>query len=705
MKITNEWINVSHSIGAPFGGMGTCYGVLGKYGFVLPNFNSIPCVGRYDRYCDLPNYDYLDLHGNDRKNFLRLHIKNGEREYAFQSEVLDDTTIPADTFTSYSFLPFTEHVAEYNEANFRVGMLTYSPLIAYDISESSIPALCMEICITNQSDRDMDLELSFMLSEQCAGGGMKVGFADGSTVCKVQLRPGERTEVVVILAWYYPEFQTPSAVMTEVYHRYYTLRFDGVEAVWQYALEHRDRWKQRMLRWQASFECPAEFKRLWFASLSSVITSSMLSTDPYFFEIESPHPFVNTMDVTIYSAWIYLVNWPEIEKMDMYEYRKAIPKSGEDQGFVWHSLWSDRADYVEEPCYLTRIYRDYLWFNDKKFLKDMQRPVQDALNRIYKQSLWNGLVESKHGNQSYDVWKMPGISAYVNMPWLYALYSVMKMNAAIGSDVQPGEKNAAEVLDEAKSSFVKYLWDNERGYFHCFYRTEGGSQVSVPESAFTDHLFGRWLLLIERNLDALLPMEMIRKSAEFVYHNNLIDDPEHDFRGWSNGRLPDGTPCMDQKQHHVKSCWIGAQLNMGSVLGELGDENAAMDVFASLERSLHNNHLAVGEWNQTITEDAKSCISPEEPSKDTPRFPAYPRYKSSWEYLIRILGLKVDEKMMELHPFHGFDFAIHDVILAGCELNVSVQRNWNMVVVDGETSEKAVFERIGDHKVEFVKVS
>lgn len=705
MKITNEWINVSHSIGAPFGGMGTGYGVLGKYGFVLPNFNSIPCVGRYDRYCDLPNYDYLDLHGNDRKNFLRLHIKNGEREYAFQSEVLDDTTIPADTFTSYSFLPFTEHVAEYNEANFRVGMLTYSPLIAYDISESSIPALCMEICITNQSDRDMDLELSFMLSEQCAGSGMKVGFADGSTVCKVQLRPGERTEVVVILAWYYPEFQTPSAVMTEVYHRYYTLRFDGVEAVWQYALEHRDRWKQRMLRWQASFECPAEFKRLWFASLSSVITSSMLSTDPYFFEIESPHPFVNTMDVTIYSAWIYLVNWPEIEKMDMYEYRKAIPKSGEDQGFVWHSLWSDRADYVEEPCYLTRIYRDYLWFNDKKFLKDMQRPVQDALNRIYKQSLWNGLVESKHGNQSYDVWKMPGISAYVNMPWLYALYSVMKMNAAIGSDVQPGEKNAAEVLDEAKSSFVKYLWDNERGYFHCFYRTEGGSQVSVPESAFTDHLFGRWLLLIERNLDALLPMEMIRKSAEFVYHNNLIDDPEHDFRGWSNGRLPDGTPCMDQKQHHVKSCWIGAQLNMGSVLGELGDENAAMDVFASLERSLHNNHLAVGEWNQTITEDAKSCISPEEPSKDTPRFPAYPRYKSSWEYLIRILGLKVDEKMMELHPFHGFDFAIHDVILAGCELNVSVQRNWNMVVVDGETSEKAVFERIGDHKVEFVKVS
>lgn len=57
MKITEEWVNVSHSIGAPFGGIGTGYGVLGKFGFVLPNFNSTPCVGKYDRFFELPNYD------------------------------------------------------------------------------------------------------------------------------------------------------------------------------------------------------------------------------------------------------------------------------------------------------------------------------------------------------------------------------------------------------------------------------------------------------------------------------------------------------------------------------------------------------------------------------------------------------------------------------------------------------------------------
>ena len=42
VKITNEWVNVSHSIGAPFGAIGTGYGVYGKYGFVRQNFNSTP---------------------------------------------------------------------------------------------------------------------------------------------------------------------------------------------------------------------------------------------------------------------------------------------------------------------------------------------------------------------------------------------------------------------------------------------------------------------------------------------------------------------------------------------------------------------------------------------------------------------------------------------------------------------------------------
>ena len=703
MKITDNWVDVSHSIGIPFGGIGTGYGVLGKFGFVLPEFDSAPCKGKYDDFNRIENYDYLNLHGKDNSNFLDILLVTDGTEYVFQGEKTDNTTAQtADEFVSYEFLPFGMHKASFKKIDIDGEILTYSPMIPHNLSESSIPVLCIEIELKNNSEKEVSGKLKFNFKDDnISKQNMVAVFENDKAECDLLILPGECVRIKGFLAWYYPKFNTPSVVMTDDYTRYYTLRFKSVHQVIDYAKEKRENWKKQMVEWQDSFEVPSPFKRLWFSSLSSVITSTMMSDKPLFLEIEAPHPYMNTMDVTIYSTWLYMINWPEIEKMDMYTYRDKIPSDGEDKGLVWHSLWSDRSDYVEEPCYITRIYRDYLWFNDKKFLKDMERPVNDALNRIYSQKVVDGLVESKHGNQSYDLWKMPGIGAYVNTPWLYALYSVIKINKAIGVEIKPGNQKAEDLLQTAIENFVKYLWNEKKGYFNCFYRTKGSKEVSIPESVFTDQMFGRWLLLIERNLESLLPINMVKKSTEYVYKNNLIDDQENGFRGWANGKLPGGKPCYDNKQYHAKTCWICSQLDMGSVMGELGYEEESIDVFYSLEKSLKNNHLAVGEWNRAITGDGKSCTLPQEPSKDTPRFPAYPRYKCCWEYLIRILGLKIDEDSMELKPFKSFNFKIKNVILAGCKLNVSVVKDWKEIYVDGMKCEKANFSRIGSHSVEF----
>lgn len=704
MKITQEWVNVSHSIGAPFGGLGTGYGVLGRFGFVLPNFDSIPCEGKYKTFNELKNYDYLNLHGNDRKNFMSLVLTVDGSNCVFQKEALCETGDDyADVFTSYEFLPFALHTAEFEKHEITLEMLTYSPIIPYDVSESSIPVLCMEIKVRNNSSRRMECGLQFRFGDiNILSQNMKVVFEDNTEKCLMQLEAGEEKSINGFFAWYYPEFNTPSAVLTEDFIRYYTLRFKDVGSVTDYAVNNYKKWKSKMKEWQNSLDFPAPFKRMWFSSLSSVITSTMMSTDPYFFEIETPHPYINTMDVTIYSSWIYMINWPELEKADMYQYREKIPTSGEDKGLIWHSLWSDRADYVEEPCFVTRIYRDYLWYNDKKFLNDMSETVKNALNRVYEQKEYDSLIESKHGNQSYDRWKMPGISAYANMPWLYALYSVSKINKIIGSDIKLKNKTVEEVLKNAMNNFVKYLWNSEKEYFNCFYRTENAKDLSIPESIFTDQMFGRWLMLIERGMDDILPIDMIKKSLKYVYKNNLIDDKKNNFRGWSNGRLPDGGPCCDSKQYHVKTCWMGAQLNLGSVIGELGFEEESLDVFYSIEKSLGNNHLAVGEWNKSIIETGMSSVLTEEVSKDTPRFPSYPRYKSCWEYLVRLLGLKLDEKYIELRPFSNIDFSIKDILLAGCRVCIKVNKGWSKIYVDGKLCKNAVFDRNGEHEITFV---
>ena len=703
MKITDNWVDVSHSIGIPFGGIGTGYGVLGKYGFVLPEFNSAPCKGKYDNFNTLENYDYLKLHGRDNRNFLELSLSADNEVYVFQGEKTDNTKAQtADEFVSYEFLPFGIHKAYFEKLGIEAEILTYSPMIPHNLSESSIPVLCIEIELKNESVKEFSGTLKFNFKDvDISDENMIAVFENEKTEYSLSVLPGESLRVKGFLAWYYPKFNTPSEVMTDDFVRYYTIRFKDVQNVVSYAIEKHEQWKTQMQKWQDSFDVPAPFKRLWFSSLSSVITSTMLSDKPLFLEIEAPHPYMNTMDVTVYSTWLYMINWPEIEKMDMYTYRDKIPGDGDDKGLVWHSLWSDRSDYVEEPCYITRIYRDYLWFNDKKFLKDMERPINDALNRIYSQKVVEGLVESKHGNQSYDLWKMPGIGAYVNTPWLYALYSVTKINKTIGTDINPGNEKTEDVLKEAINSFEKYLWNGEKGYYNCFYRTEGSAEASIPESVFTDQMFGRWLLLIEKNLDALLSVDKIKKSTEYVYKNNLIEDKENGFRGWSNGKLPDRKPCYDNKQYHAKTCWICSQLDLGSVMGELRYEKESLDVFYSLEKSLKNNHLAVGEWNRAITEDGKCCTLPQEPSKDTPRFPAYPRYKCCWEYLVRILGLKADEESIELKPFKSFDFKIKNVVLAGCELSVSAAKDWKEIYVDGIKCEKAEFSRTGSHSVEF----
>ena len=286
MKITENWVNVSHSIGVPFGGIGTGYGVFGKFGFVLPEFNSTPCAGKYDDFNRIENYDYLALHGKDNKNFLTLAFQTEDAEYAIQGEKTDNTTeMTADDFTSYELLPFGQHNALFHELNLEVKMLTYSPLIPYNLSESSIPVFCMEICLKNNSEKRIDGKLVFKIKDSDASENeMLAVFENEDSEYSVSLKPNETVCIHGFLAWYYPNFQSPSAVMTEQYTRYYTLRFDSTKSVIAYAAEKYAEWKEQMLKWQDSFDVPAPFKRLWFSSLSSVITSTMMSDSRCFWK-------------------------------------------------------------------------------------------------------------------------------------------------------------------------------------------------------------------------------------------------------------------------------------------------------------------------------------------------------------------------------------------------------------------------------------
>lgn len=99
----------------------------------------------------------MGLHGDDQKEFVSLIFSIDDTEYILKKEVLDDSIRKsADSFETYELLPFSLHKVGYKELGMNVEILAYSPLIPYDLAESSVPALCIEMKIINKSDKILE---------------------------------------------------------------------------------------------------------------------------------------------------------------------------------------------------------------------------------------------------------------------------------------------------------------------------------------------------------------------------------------------------------------------------------------------------------------------------------------------------------------------------------------------------------------------
>lgn len=707
-------LDASHGEGVPIGTLGSGHSVFGRNGFQRLSFEGAPDMG--------PDFEHPRLRAE-----LAFYLREGDDTFVLQQAAVPPQrggvacapARPVDRVFSYAELPKAHFRFESSKLELGVVATAYSPLIAHNLESSSTPVQIFELTVQNPTSRPRRLELRLAHEQKLAVSGGAATFSwpggelsfssdggevdEAGPVVRFELAPEAVRTVRFFVAWYVPEFRTPSPANTRTYRRHYASRYPNASAVLEVAAERADDWSRAIDAWRRAFAVPPEMKRLWFSSLSSVITSTMLSDDPFFFAVESPHEWVNTMDVAVYANWVYLLNWPELEKLDLEQYFVAVPREGDQAGFVWHSLWTDAAHYSEEPTFLTRIWRAYLWLGDRSFLEESYPAALAAASYAYRQEPFEHLLTSKKGNQSYDEWMMPGASAYVNVAWLYAVYSLERMARALDRPATIAGAPAAELRSGVLSSLERRLWtDDHGGYYRCFARTPGASDASVPETIFTDQLFGRWVVAIDRDGGEVLPSARARSALLTIYENNLLEDAGSGFRGWVNGVLPGKRPDT-ASGYHARTCWLGAQLNLASLLGATGDEARSLDVFRSIEASLAGNHLAVGEWNRSIDGSGRAVVL-EEWGKDTPRFPPYPRYTSSWEYLVRMLGLTLDETHLYLSPFRSLDFELRDVLLAGMRLWVRVQAGWSRTFVDGVEEPRAVVLRrdARSHEVEFL---
>ena len=714
---TAEMVDVSHGPGVPFGGIGTGFSVFGKYGFVDAYFDGRPLDARDWKITEPPR----------EKPAFAIQFSEGDKHTVLQETPVEwlPETEPVDKVRAYADLPKGHFIFDKTGANLDIKMTGFSPMVPHDLTNSTIPVQVFDVTVENRADRTRSLDLALRHRDVLVvrdGDAVLVdskgetafacdgGTADIHGVSRtLQLAPGESETIRFYIAWDYPVIKTTSSAARKTYRRFYSIRFQNADQVIALARKSADGWSAAIDRWHAAYDVPPACKRLWFSALCSVATSTILTDDSFFFEQEVPHGWVNTMDVSVYHNWLYLVNWPEIERMDMSQYYQSIATTGTNAGFVWHSLWNDSSDYAEEPTFLGRVYRDSLWFNDPAWTAKGFQLADLAANHVYRADHFQYLLHNPVGNQSYDIWKMPGLNAYVNVMWVYGLYSLDRMSRSLNQPSAVDGLPVNEMFFQARRSLDGLLW-NAGGYWNAFYvptnRPEDADGLKRTDSqdTFSDQLFGKWLCLIDPQSESVLPADKVSAALLTIYTNNLVDDPAKGFRGWANGMRPGHQPEM-KAGYHSRTCWFGPQEALASLLADAGDEAKSLDVFNSLEASLHNNHLFVGEWNQSVGPDGLSRTLPEEPNKDTPRFPPYPRYKSGWEYLRSMLGLKLDAQYCYLNPFKTIGFSLHDVELAGTRFTVTVEPGWTKALVNGQSQTGSVrvprSERVV--KVEFIK--
>lgn len=762
---SDGWTVISNTLGFPLGGIGTGYSAFGQYGFVHVNFDGRARDGVYGQGAGEWEYTADSARGSAAANLDTARGRLGAAKASTEStdagtleklqksadearhlvdkvaspvgfapstfgfvlregdtaKVLQTNAAPwlakASSFERAEtkvFLPRGKVIFTDSESGLRVQADAFTPLLPHNLRASSTPVQVIDITVENLSRNPRDISLS--LENSSDGEKMshrpgrivfksatgELGFAaDGGQAdtkgvrVSLKLAGGAKKMTRFYIAWYYPK--------VDKYVRYYTRDFQSTEGILDIASAQADAWSRDIDTWHASIDVPPSLKRLWFGSLSAVETSTILTKDPYFLEVETPHNFYNTMDVFVYANWVYMINWPELERMDLDQYFTTIPESGPDAGLVLHSIWRDSSDYVEEPTFLVRMRRDALWYNDSDWTRKGYKFAVLAANRVFTQDHEDGLIVSKAGNQSYDIWKMPGISSYVNSAWLYGLESIEETAQSLGEPTpRVGGEPVDKLLRKAQRGYNKDLWNPGHGDWNVFFRTPGASSGSIPNSLFTDQLFGRWVAAIDADSRGILPDRKIHSAVLALYKNNAVDDPAQHFRGWVNGMQEGHVP--DMSGRHARTFWLGPQINLASLLGMEGEEAASLDVVESVEKSLGEDVLAAGEWDKALNEKGQVEILPDEPSKDSPRFAPYPRYSSAWEYLIRMIGLKMDELTLSLKPFHTLTFNLDQVQVAGMTLTVHVQKGWTHATVDGRhVALPVVLDRSSErHYVEFL---
>lgn len=480
------------------------------------------------------------------------------------------------------------------------------------------------------------------------------------------LAPGETRQIPFVLAWDFPI--TEFATGVQYYRRYTDFFGRNGQNAWSMvrtALKSYQDWHQRIQAWQQPIlqreDLPDWFKMALFNELYDLTDGGTLwsaadEQDPIgqFAVLEClDYRWYESLDVRLYGSFALLMLWSKLEKSVLRAFARAIPTAddtprivgyyymgdpntaptairkaayatphdlGAPNEHVWektnYTSYQDCNLWKDLPCdFVLQVYRDFILTGgtDWEFLWDCWSAIVQTLTYLKTFDLdQDGIPENSGApDQTFDDWKLQGVSAYCGGLWLAALEAAIAIGNILLSyppDHPIGDISNTSLceppIEEAIATFRTWL-DQSRPIYHeklwngQYYRLDSGSGSDV---VMADQLCGQFYAHL-LGLPDIVPPDHTLSTLKMIYNacflnfNQYVKEstqnsplPTSALLGAANGVKPNGSPENPNATHPLE-VWTGINFGLSAFLIQMEMKDEAFQITEAVVRQVYDNGL------------------------------------------------------------------------------------------------------------------
>ncbi|NJO43601.1 MAG: bile acid beta-glucosidase [Cyanobacteria bacterium CRU_2_1] len=460
---------------------------------------------------------------------------------------------------------------------------------------------------------------------------------------RFRLAPGETQQIPFVVTWDFPVTEFAEGV---IYFRRYTDFFDrSGQNAWTMAhtaLHHYKEWQQHIQQWQQPIldraDLPNWFKMALFNELYDLTSGGTLwsaasDRDPIgqFAVLEClDYRWYESLDVRLYGSFALLMLFPELDKAVLRAFARAIPTSDEtprtigyyytigkpspkavrkaanatphDLGapneYVWektnYTSYQDCNLWKDLSCdFVLQVYRDFVLTGstDYDFLADCWESITATLTYLKTFDLdGDGIPENSGApDQTFDDWRLQGVSAYCGGLWIAALEAAIAIGKILGNREAQSSSFILHPssfipqwqtwLNQSRPIYQEKLWNGK------YYRldSESGSDVVMA-----DQLCGQFYARL-LGLPDVVPTECAESALRSVYESCFLRFSEGKL-GAANGVRPDGSP-VNPGDTHPLEVWTGINFGLAAFLVQMGMREGAFRMTEAIVRQIYEHGL------------------------------------------------------------------------------------------------------------------